>query len=445
MEITNSSVSNKKQGSSNEKGEPRRKHSHEVKTKEIEKAKTKIKRKKKQCAYVAAMLIKYWKATRKEPIMDLCMIIAMYTQDIDAGLLYAVGYAAALTTNRYGMFENIDTLSRIILQNKDGEKALVKGTMNRGEWAHAFLLENGTVRVIKRSKFDITLESEIIAMNSGSYCDSLFIIDAKMRAYEIKNETAVRVTGLPDGIKIKDISCGDGFTVFLSECGRVFGMGENSNNGKLGLKRRTKKAKIPTEITFPNQSDSDKNRMIITMIHVSEYGWVAVDSNQRAWTVGDHLMKSLRDDYELLDPCISIVEPWHINDIRIVQIKCSRCHVISLDTEGRVYWFGRFSTDVSLSHVSSDFIPFSHRIKSIRSGYDSVACKDVTNEWYIWGYNSYNHLTGLCGCEAICKRTKSGGIISNPMRCEWKGLFDTTRVIDLQLGYWKAYVIVDLF
>ena len=110
-------------------------------------------------------------------------------------------------------------------KNKDGKEAL-------GERCGAFLFENGTVRVIRNdeSTFDIALKSEIIAMNSGGggggiFCYSLFIVDAKMRAYEIKDKTAVGVTGLPDGLKIKDISCGDEFTVFLSECGRVFGMG----------------------------------------------------------------------------------------------------------------------------------------------------------------------------------------------------------------------------
>ena len=56
---------------------------------------------KKKRAYKASMLLKYWKATRKEPIMDLCMIIAMYAQDIEPGLLYAVGLMAAHTTDGY--------------------------------------------------------------------------------------------------------------------------------------------------------------------------------------------------------------------------------------------------------------------------------------------------------------------------------------------------------
>ena len=84
---------------------------------------------KKDRAYKAAMLLKYWKATRKEPIMDLCMIIAMYTQDVEAGLLYAVGFKATLSTRQYG-FKSINTLSCITLQNRNGEEALVKGVMN---------------------------------------------------------------------------------------------------------------------------------------------------------------------------------------------------------------------------------------------------------------------------------------------------------------------------
>ena len=79
---------------------------------------------KKERAYKASMLLKYWKATREEPIMDLCMIIAMYAQDIETGLLYAMGYRAALTTDINGEFEDINTLSRIILQNKDGKEGI---------------------------------------------------------------------------------------------------------------------------------------------------------------------------------------------------------------------------------------------------------------------------------------------------------------------------------
>ena len=118
------------------------------------------------------------------------------------------------------------------------------------------------------------------------------------------------------------------------------------------------------------------------------------------------------------DPCISIVKVWYSNKIRITQIECGLKHIIALDTEGRVYWFGRFKDNMPLSHVSSDSIPFSRRITDIRSGCDSVACKDKTNEWYVWGCNSFSHITGLCGCEAICKKTKNDDIISNPMQCK---------------------------
>ena len=104
---------------------------------------------KKGRAYKAAMLLKYWKAATEEPIMDLCMIIAMYTQDIEVGLLYAVGWKATLATGRYG-FNNVNTLSYITLKNKDREKILVKGVMNGSIRFHAFLFENGTVRVITR-------------------------------------------------------------------------------------------------------------------------------------------------------------------------------------------------------------------------------------------------------------------------------------------------------
>ena len=104
------------------------------------------------------------------------MIIAMYIQDTEAGLLYAVGYAALTTI--YEIFENIDTLSYVALQNKDGEEALVKGVMSGDSGLHAFLFENGTVRVIKEDKstFDITLESEIIKMNSGNWLSSYYRI-----------------------------------------------------------------------------------------------------------------------------------------------------------------------------------------------------------------------------------------------------------------------------
>ena len=398
--------------------------------------------KKKKRAYKASILLKYWKANN-EPLMDLCMIIAMYAQDIEYGLLYAVGWMASITIDR-NTFKSIDILSRIILKNKDGEDTLVKCVRNGGNRLHAFLLENGTVRVVENNKstFDIALKSDIITMNSGNCCNSLFILDAKMRAYEIKNGTPTRVTGLPNEIKIKDISCGCGFTVFLSKCGRVLGMGLNEN-GALGLPRRIKKTEIPTEITFPNQSDLDKNGIIITMIYTGGDGWVAMDYKQRAWIIGNQLMQSVRNDYGSLDPCIDVVGVWHLNKIEIVQIKCGVQYVIALDTEGRVHWFGRFNGNIPLSHVSLDPIPFSHRIISIRSGSRSVACKDTTNEWYVWGWNTWDHITGLCGCKSVCKEAKRNDIISNPMRCEWQGILDSTHVINLQLGFSKAHVIVD--
>ena len=398
---------------------------------------------KKESAYKTAMLLKYWKAATTEPIRDLCMMIAVYAQDVKTGLLYVVGYRAALTTDSDGCFKNIDTLSRTTLRNKDGKEALVKNVMNGSITFHAFLFENGTVRVNGDDEpaFDIALEPKVIAMNSGNDCESLFIVDAKMRTYKIKNKAVVRVTGFPDGIKIKDISCGDGFTVFLSECGRVFGMGLNWN-GRLGLPHRIKKTEIPTEIAFPNQSDSDKNGIMVTMIHTSTCGWVAMDSEQRAWVIGEYLVKSVRSDYGSLNPCISVVEMWHANEIRITQVKCGGHHVIALDTEGRMYWFGKFNIGM-LSNVSSNFIPFWYQITEIRSSINSVACKDAVNEWFVWGVNSGKHISGLCNCKTVCRGTYSTSIISTPMRCEWQGLFDATRVIDLQLGKGKAHVIVN--
>ena len=68
---------------------------------------------KKERAYKAAMLLKYWKATIKEPLMDLCMIVAMYAKDIETGLLYAVGGMVALNANSSYQFKNTGTLSRI--------------------------------------------------------------------------------------------------------------------------------------------------------------------------------------------------------------------------------------------------------------------------------------------------------------------------------------------
>ena len=230
---------------------------------------------KKDRGYQAAMLLKYWKVTVKEPIMDLCMIIVMYTQDFEAGLLYAVGSMVTLTMDRIEAFKDINTLLGVSLKSKDDKETLVKNVMNGSDELHAFLFENGTVRVVEEDKstFDISLESEIIKINSGNYCNSLFIVDKKMRGYEIKNRTPIRVTGLPDTIKIKDISCGDGFTMFLSECGRVFGTGPNED-GILGLPRRIEKTDIPTEIPLSNQSDLNKNEIMIAIIHAGPDGWV---------------------------------------------------------------------------------------------------------------------------------------------------------------------------
>ena len=398
-----------------------------------------LRKRKRDHTYEVAMLLKYWKTTRKEPIRDLCMIIAMYMPNTETGSLYAVGGWVTLTKKRNGNFKSINTLTRILLQNKDGKEVLIKSMMNGSLTLHAFLFEHGTMRIIESngSIFDIALKSDIIRMNSGNYCNSLFVIDMKMRAYKIKDGTPIRVTKLPNGIKIKDISCGIGFTIFLSECGQVFGIGSNSI-GKLGLSRKIKRTKIPNRIIFSNI-----NVVIITIIHASMLGWVAVDLRQRAWIIGNMLMKSIRDDYESLNPCISIIEVWNFNEIKMTQIKCGYEHVIALDTKGRVYWFGRFDDSMPLSYISLEPISFLHRIIEIRSGLISVACKDAINEWYIWGCNSNNHITGLCGCKRICKRTKKSGVVPNPMKSEWKKLFDTSRVVNLELGLHRAHVIVD--
>ena len=135
---------------------------------------------------------------------------------------------------------------------------------------------------------------------------------------------------------------------------------ELNNYGALGLPDSTQKTKALTEITFPNQTDSDKNRIKITTINARVAGICA----------------------GIMNSCIDIVEVWHFNDIRIAQIECGEEHVIALGTKGKAYWFGRFRLG-PLSLVSSGPIPFSHRITLIRSGFGSVAYKDATNEWYV--------------------------------------------------------------
>ena len=271
-----------------------------------------------------------------------------------------------------------------------------------------FFLENGKVRILdSQSQSDIVLESEIITMNSGNICESLFLIDSKKQAYEIKDKAPIKVTGLPDALEIKDISCSYQFTVFLSECGRAFGVGSNSN-GRLGLPLKINRTEAPTEIMFSSQSDSDKDNVIIANIHASQDGYVALDSKQRPWIIGQKLVKYLQADYSSLDPCISILKAWYSPQIQIIQIQCGWAHVVALDTKGRVYWFGKFDGSMAPSNPSFlDPVSLPHRIKEIRSGLDSLASKDVRGEWYIWGCNSFSHITGLCGCEAVCKKNRN--------------------------------------
>ena len=131
--------------------------------------------KKKDGAYDIIMLLKYWKATIKGP----------------------------LTVDNNGHFKHIDTLSHILLKNKDGNKILVKGVMN-GSWTLTAVL------------FLISYSRDFLSITSGP--------SSITPTFPFSNKNAYIVTGLSDKTKIKNISCGYHFILLMSQYGRLYGL-----------------------------------------------------------------------------------------------------------------------------------------------------------------------------------------------------------------------------
>lgn len=167
-------------------------------------------------------------------------------------------------------------------------------------------------------------------------------------------------------IRILDMSCGDQFTVILTECGLCFTCGLNCDR-QLGLSETRFKESKPTLVDwFVN------NNISITAISAAHDFWACIGNNH-LWCVRGIPQKL--DKYSNIDSII-----------------CGYSVVLILTKSGQVlqiYWNGRIFSILRAFEIPNNInnINKMNRITEIMSGNEHFGVMTAYNEYYLWGCN----------------------------------------------------------
>jgi len=166
--------------------------------------------------------------------------------------------------------------------------------------------------------------------------------------------------GLPEGVRIIDVSCDACLTVLLSDDGRVWTFGINTN-GQLGHGDMENK-NVPTEIQRGlNGLPEDVN---IVKVSCGEYHTVLLSDDGRIWTFGDNYHCQLGLGYSGYDTGrnipteIQIIKNEFPEDVKIVDVSCGNSHTVLLSDNGRIWTFGdNHCGQLGLGNTNNKFVP----------------------------------------------------------------------------------------
>ena len=80
------------------------------------------------------------------------------------------------------------------------------------------------------------------------------------------------------------------------------------------------------------------------------------------------------------------------------------------------------------------------RIKRVMTGDRHIAVQCFDASWYMWGFDDYNEITGLCDC-LQCDDAKALCVLK-PHRIHFKHGVSDHSVVDMHLGWCRSMVVV---
>ena len=133
---------------------------------------------------------------------------------------------------------------------------------------------------------------------------------------------------------VKQIACGNSFTLLLDDNGNVYGAGSNEY-GQLGLESDYKKTSVVSTFTKIDAL-SDKK---IVKIAASGYASFALTDNNELYSFGDNYYGELGINSDTKHPNNSNINKCLVDDV--VDVSASDSNVLVLTSNNRVYSWGR--------------------------------------------------------------------------------------------------------
>ena len=174
---------------------------------------------------------------------------------------------------------------------------------------------------------------------------------------------------------VKQMVCGNGYGLFLSSNGNVYGYGRNYYN----------------QLTNKHDNDLDQIQIIMNTSDIIQIGCCASTSvvltNKYVLKIfGMNLEESILQSY----PCMKEFKD-------VIQFNCGGNHIGYINSNYQLYMYGwndfsqcGFTTDIEYLDVTE--LNINSKIISIKCGFDHSICETIHNEYYSFGCNKRKEL-----------------------------------------------------
>lgn len=201
---------------------------------------------------------------------------------------------------------------------------------------------------------------------------------------------------------ITKISCGDGYTIFLTDTGSLYSVGRN-DKGQLGFEVPNTEASLVSGVKCKS-SISPLSYFQINKIHItdiicgSDFSY-AKDTNFTFYSWGNNKNSQLGRDNKIIYQ-FEPMQAEYINNLqkqtsKIVSLCCGWMHACCLTEKGEVYYWGNplIDYDKNFSDIKTpQKISQEHKIKQISSGFHHIAMLTEKNELLTLGLNDFGQL-----------------------------------------------------
>ena len=229
---------------------------------------------------------------------------------------------------------------------------------------------------------------------------------------------------MPSGIKVKQVSVGDFFSMIIDTDSNVWSFGYN-DKGQLGLGNVTNR-NIPTQI----------QNVKAKQIACGHDHAMIIDLNDNVWSFGNNEFGQLglRYYYEEND---YISTPTQIQNVKAKQIACGGEHSIIIDLNDNVWSFGHNNHGQLGLGLGELYISTSTKIPNIKA--TQIACGgehsmilDLNNNVWSFGRNIFGQL-GLGNNETRNTPTQIQNIKAGQIACG----YDQSMILDLNDNVWS--------